>query len=208
MSTLAQAEFEEQLKQAIENPLAYFDRPIPLSGTPAGVLVLFGVSPGEVPKVLLTQRTDTVEKHKGQIAFPGGMLDPEDVEHGGLVATALRETEEEVGISRELVRVHGILPDFPTTTGFVVTPVLSTLKQPPEQVLMTLNSFEIADTFWVSLEELKRPGVYSTEIYEARGKQYPIHVFNVEAGGERRIWGATGAILKNILDRLEAVVSK
>jgi 8-oxo-dGTP pyrophosphatase MutT (NUDIX family) len=86
----------------------------------AAVLIPLLFEDGEW-RVLVTQRTQTVEYHKGQISFPGGACEPGDV---SLVATALRETFEEIGIPPEVVKVLGILDDFPTITSFIVTPVV------------------------------------------------------------------------------------
>ena len=100
------------------------DSPLLATSREAAVMVLFANSERGL-SVLLTRRSEDVETHKGQMAFPGGSCDPED--ERSLETTALRETEEEVGIPRALVRTLGRLPELVTTTGFRVTPVIALL---------------------------------------------------------------------------------
>jgi 8-oxo-dGTP pyrophosphatase MutT (NUDIX family) len=191
-------DFEHTLTRALALNIPDRDR-FSLPGKPSAVLVLFDVhSPGG-PYLLLTQRTDLVEKHKGQIAFPGGVMDPEDEQEEGLVTTALRETEEEVGLSRDSVRVLGQLPMRPTSTGFNITPVVALLTTRREQVPFQLSPGEIAKVFWVPLSSLLEPATYRQEYYKVGAFNYPIHVFQVE---EHRIWGATGSIIRDLVDRL------
>lgn len=90
---MANKDFQTQLKAALQLDLPYPERMPLVQGIPAAVLALFGSKNGEEPELLMTQRTETVEKHKGQMAFPGGMAEPGE-DH---VQTALRETEEELG---------------------------------------------------------------------------------------------------------------
>jgi len=173
-------------------------RPTPLNqkALPASVLVLLA-GPANNPSVLLTLRTETVETHKGQIAFPGGTRDPEDFSDA---ETALRETEEEVGIPRALVRIVGALPPLPTLTGFVITPIVAVTERPPAEIPLALSPHEIADAFWISFSILKAPETYRLEHFQAGPMSFPIHVYQV---GAHRIWGATAAVLKNLLDRWE-----
>ncbi|MGE5505633.1 MAG: NUDIX hydrolase, partial [Actinomycetota bacterium] len=95
--------------------------------TPAAVLVPL-VEHGSGMTVLLTQRTAHLANHPGQISFPGGRL--EDCDCGDLVVCALRETEEEIGLTRGRVEVLGRLDDYITGTGFVVTPVVGLVRPP------------------------------------------------------------------------------
>ncbi len=174
------------------------------AGLPAGVLILLGGSSpdsSQNPRVLFTRRTEKVETHKGQIAFPGGVVDPGDrsgENSDGLIAAALRETEEEVGISRTRVRVIGRLPALYAVTGFQVTPVIGVLEAPLESIQIKPNPDEIADFFWAPLSVLLSSDTYQLEYYPVGPARYPIHVYQV---GPHRIWGLTGEILKNFLDR-------
>lgn len=194
--------FEKRLETALELEVPYsFGRRPKLPGTPAAVLALFS-SEGAEPSLLLTRRTETVETHKGQIAFPGGVGDPADEAAGGSVATALRETEEELGIPPARVRVLGRLPELWTTTGFLVTPVVGIVAAAPGDVPLRLNPHEIAEAFWVPLPRLTAPETYRREEFRVGPAAFPIDVFQL---GPHRVWGATGSIIKNLLDRLDRV---
>ena len=200
---MANKNFEEKLNAALKldmiDPLRVLRE-----GRAAGVLVLVGFSEnGNEPQLLITKRTDTLDKHKGQYAFPGGAHDPEDDHDQGIVTTALRETEEETGISRKHVRVLGILPKLWTPSGFQITPVLAVLDTPIETTVMSLSADETAEVFWVSLSTLTEAGIYRQESMQYGNVSFPIHVFMI---GHHRVWGATGAIIKNLLDRLQSLV--
>jgi 8-oxo-dGTP pyrophosphatase MutT (NUDIX family) len=195
--------FEQRLTAALKLEIPYPERALGDSGIDASVLILFGypqvqVEDGE-PLLLLTLRTEHVARHKGQVAFPGGVRDPYDRD---AIATAMRETEEEVGIPSARVVVLGTMPPFCTVTGYRVTPVIGILNVPIEEFSLRLNEHEIAETFWVPFSTLLESGVYRSELYHFRGADYPIHVYEVNG---RRIWGATGTMLKNLLDRLAAL---
>ena len=195
--------FEEKLKSALQLDLIDPLRVL-REGRPAGVLVLFGFAlNSDQPQLLITKRTDTLEKHKGQYAFPGGAADPEDQKELGLVTTALRETEEEVGISREQVSVLGTLPELWTPSGYRITPVVGLLRVPIDEITFSLSADEIAEVFWVPLETFLQPGPYRLEAMKYGEVSYPVHVFMI---AHHRIWGATGAIIKNLLDRLQSLV--
>lgn len=188
-----------RLRSALDLKHDYDARAKLESGIRAGVLVL--IAPGESGhSILLTRRTDHVETHKGQIAFPGGVYEPADEEEEGLITTALRETEEEVGIPRAEIQVLGTLPELPTITGFSVTPVVGLLNKPFSELPLKVNDWEIAEAFWVPLSVLQDPQTYVQEMFPVGAMRYPIHVYNV---GSHRVWGVTGAILKNLLDRLQ-----
>jgi 8-oxo-dGTP pyrophosphatase MutT (NUDIX family) len=182
----------------------YSFRPIH-EGRPAAVLLLWGLrNESDSIEILMTKRTDKVDTHKGQYALPGGM---QDFETEPLVDTALRETEEEMGISRELVEVFGMLPPLWTPSGFLVTPVLGLLKRPIE-IRVVPSPSEIASWFWCGLDRLRDEGVYSSEAHtitiSGLGHSVTVDVFQV---GEHRIWGATGAMLRNFIERLSKVES-
>jgi 8-oxo-dGTP pyrophosphatase MutT (NUDIX family) len=188
----------EKLKAALSLEIPYPER-LPLrEGTPAAVLALFGVNRKGEPHLLMTRRTETVETHKGQMAFPGGVCTlGESCEEA-----ALRETFEEVGVLPRHVQVLGILDELSTPSGFTITPVVGVIDSPIEEVDFLLNADEIAEAFWIPLRVLLGAGCYRREMLSVAGKQYPIHVYQV---GPHRIWGATGAMIKNVLDRLAAL---
>jgi 8-oxo-dGTP pyrophosphatase MutT (NUDIX family) len=154
-------------------------------------------------EVLFLQRADTVVHHKSQIAFPGGRVEPsEGVLGDAFVCAALRETYEEVGIPSELVRVLGVLPELRTVTGFLITPVVGMLECAIEDVPLRIDSNEVAEAFWLSLVGLEHPQTYRLEYFLAGETRYPTHCFRL---GDRKIWGITATILKNLLDRLAQV---
>jgi 8-oxo-dGTP pyrophosphatase MutT (NUDIX family) len=191
--------FVDRLEAACKLDLPYTERLYRADGTPASVLVLWGVEQSdENPSVLITRRTDTVEKHKGQMAFPGGMREPGESE----IEAALRETEEEVGISRDRIRIVGRLPEFATITGFTVTPIVAWLTSPVSEVPLRFSDAEIAETLWVPFSQLSSDETYKREWVEHDSVRYPIHAYYV---GPHRIWGATGSMLQNLLARLQKI---
>ena len=141
--------------------------------------------------VLVTQRTQTVEHHKGQISFPGGAYEPEDA---GLLNTALRETYEEIGIRSEMVEILGALDDFATITNFVVTPFVGIIPHP---YAYDISQQEVAQVIEVPLSFLCDPAHLRTEKREYGGRQHNVLFWNY---GSYTIWGATARILKSFLD--------
>jgi 8-oxo-dGTP pyrophosphatase MutT (NUDIX family) len=148
--------------------------------------------------VLLTRRTDHLHDHAGQVSFPGGRVDPGDVD---VVDTALRETQEEVGLPRERVQVLGPLNTYSTVSSYVVTPIVA-LVQPPFQ--LTLDAFEVAEAFEVPLQYLMTPAHHHRHAAEFEGvkRQFLSMPWQgVDAQGQPReyfIWGATAAMLRNL----------
>ena len=146
--------------------------------------------------VLLTQRTAHLREHAGQISFPGGRSEIDDVDE---VATALRETEEEIGLDRSFIEVIGQLPVYTTVTSFVVTPVVA-LVQPGFTLLP--DSFEVAEVFEVPLAFLMAPAHHRRHSILLDGQ--PRHFLSMpwqdaQRGGEPYfIWGATAAMLRNL----------
>lgn len=178
----------------------------------AAVLVLFGVSQSHQhehqpqlyqPQLLFTRRADSVETHRGQMAFPGGMCELAD--QADFVETALRETHEEVGILSDKVEVIGQLPILTTLTGYLIQPIVGLLRSPVEEISLIANPSEIAEAFWIPLVRLSEPGAYRYESYPLSAPiqgDVSIDVYQVD---HYRIWGATGSMTKNILDRLLAL---
>ncbi|MBL0090379.1 MAG: CoA pyrophosphatase [Ideonella sp.] len=148
--------------------------------------------------VLLTRRTDHLRDHAGQISFPGGRSEDHD---GSAQATALRETEEEVGLHRRHVEVIGTLPIYRTVTSYVVTPVVA-LVQP--DFTLALDSFEVAEAFEVPLQFLMTPAHHRRHAFEMLGQPRRFlsmpWVGQDPAGLPREyfIWGATAAMLRNL----------
>lgn len=143
--------------------------------------------------LLLTRRSDHLRDHAGQISFPGGRVEPED---DGPIATALRETEEEIGLSREYIHVIGQLPVYSTVTAFQVTPVVA-LVEPG--FTLKLDDFEVAEAFEVPLAFLMNPAHHRHHDFEFAGVQR--RFLSMPWQGPQReyfIWGATAAMLRNL----------
>lgn len=200
------AEVARQLRTAVELEHPHPFRPMP-TGRPAAVLVLGGIreETGTL-EILVTRRTEHLETHKGQYALPGGLRDAETETPE---ETALRETEEEMGIPASAVEVFGRLPPLWTPTGFTVTPVVGLLRRPISEVSIRPNPHEIDHWFWCRVDRLRETGVYSSEsrtlTHEGDSHVIPIDIYQVD---EHRIWGVTGAMLRNFIARLEKVESK
>lgn len=148
--------------------------------------------------VLLTRRADTLRNHSGQVSFPGGRRDPEDL---SLAACALREAQEEVGLSPANVTVIGYLDDYPTTTRYRVTPVVA-LVEPPESFVF--DAGEVAAIFEVPLSLLLDTRRYESKILSKQGLNVPF--FEIRHDGHR-IWGATAGMLRDLCRKVGAVNS-
>jgi 8-oxo-dGTP pyrophosphatase MutT (NUDIX family) len=153
--------------------------------------------------VLLTQRTMHMSTHGGQIAFPGGKADADDAD---AVATALRETHEEVGITDSHIEVIGSLPTYLTGTQFIITPVVALLNPDFE---LHINTNEVAHVFEVPLSFLMNPTNHHEHVFEwqgARRKWFSMPYPDATApdGKEHFIWGATAGMLRNFYRFLHA----
>lgn len=192
------------LRQHFANPVAWTPEfsvePGMVAGgrlpVPAAVLVPIVIRDA-MPGVLLTMRTAHLHDHAGQISFPGGRVDAGDAD---AVATALRETEEEVGLARRHIEVLGCMPEYRTGTGFVVTPVVA-LVHPPFELVP--DEFEVAEIFEVPLDFLM-DGMN----HESRSAEFPPPAgrrsFYAIPYGRHFIWGATAAMLRNLYHFLRA----
>ncbi len=143
--------------------------------------------------VLLTQRTAHLRDHAGQISFPGGRVELDDLSP---VHTALRETEEEIGLPRERIEVLGFLPEYRTGTGFRVTPVVG-LVQPP--FVLHPDPFEVAEVFEVPLAFLLDPDNHQDHSMHYRGA---LRHFFAMPYGDYFIWGATAGMIRSLTERL------
>ncbi|WP_230483035.1 CoA pyrophosphatase [Sphingomonas sp. Leaf21] len=168
--------------------------PHEMTAPPTAAAVLVPVTDRADPGVVLTQRTETLRNHAGQIAFPGGRADPGDVD---LVATALREAEEEIGLHPDAVTVIGLADRYRTVTGFEVTPVLGVI--PPDLTLRAAEG-EVADLFEVPLAFLLDPAHHHRVSAPWRGRTR--HFYEI-LWNDRRIWGATAAMIVNLSRRLQ-----
>ncbi|MEK7249250.1 MAG: CoA pyrophosphatase [Bacteroidota bacterium] len=159
----------------------------------AAVLVPL-ISSNNKLELLFTKRTDSVETHKGQISFPGGMVDDADED---IIHTALREADEEVGLPHSCIEVLGLLDDMATPSGFVITPVVGVVHELP---ILNLNMDEVAEVFRVELDFFAHPSNGRTELREFRGMKHEVWFYD---WGDRVIWGATAMIIHSLLKKLQ-----
>lgn len=160
--------------------------------TPAAVLVPLVVRESGVT-VLLTQRSQNLHDHPGQISFPGGRLEADDA---SVEAAALRETFEEIGLHDRHVDILGRLPDYCTGTGFRVSPVVGLVAQPFELVV---DAFEVDEVFEVPLAFLMDRANHQLHRREVAGR---VREYVAMPFGERFIWGATAGMLVSLCDVL------
>ncbi|MDP3277697.1 MAG: CoA pyrophosphatase [Deltaproteobacteria bacterium] len=154
----------------------------------AGVLVGI-IATEDEPRVLLTRRSELLSTHRGQISLPGGRRDATDED---LVATALREAEEEVGLSRRSVRVLGLLDELVTISNYKMTPVLAVLEGP---LSLRPNPTEVAEVLLIPLRVF---------LVESRARLLPGEglrraVLSYEHDGHV-VWGATASVLSNLAE--------
>jgi 8-oxo-dGTP pyrophosphatase MutT (NUDIX family) len=145
--------------------------------------------------VIFTQRTAHLAAHAGQISFPGGGAEPGDAD---AIATALRETEEEIGLKPERVEVIGRLDTYVTRTGFRITPVVGFIRPP---FILNPDPFEVAEIFEVPLSFILDPQSRKRETRQFQGAERYFYAFPYDG---RYIWGATAGILVNLCDVLRA----
>jgi 8-oxo-dGTP pyrophosphatase MutT (NUDIX family) len=161
---------------------------VPLGPDPSRVraAVLVPIITGQTPSILLTKRTAHLSRHAGQVAFPGGRIDPGDPSPE---AAALREAEEEIGLGPALVTLLGRLPDHDTGTGFRITPIVGLLPPDPS---LTPAPAEVAALLHLPLSVLLDPEAPQRRREMLRGA---MREFWVWPHPEHEIWGATAAIL-------------
>jgi len=198
LATAAWGAAQIDLLRAILSPEPLAAAPILEDGlgdeplTPAAVLfpIVLRDAP---PTVLLTQRTSHLRDHAGQVSFPGGRVEVEDASP---IHTALRETEEEIGMSPDRVEVLGYLPEYRTSTGFRVTPVVGLVRPP---FTLRPDPFEVAEVFEVPLSFLLDPANRQRHSREWRGRLR--HYFAMPYG-DYFIWGATAGMIVSLAERL------
>lgn len=160
----------------------------------AAVLLALFVQHGETHLTFI-RRASTLRAHSGEIAFPGGSYDSEDA---SLVATALREASEEIGLLPARVEVLGLLPPvFTVVSNFLIVPVVAYLPSGPGQLL--IQTSEVAEVLLLQLKALADPAIAHTEVWSTDGRTRTVYFYD---HGPLRIWGATARILFQLLSRL------
>ena len=186
-------QLREALRSAPVSPPLEGDLPEEraLANVPAAVLI--GVTRREEPGVILTVRREHMRTHAGQVAFPGGRIDPGE----SAIAAALREAWEELGLQPETAEVVGEVDPYRTVTGYAVTPVLAVIE--PDQPLSP-HEHEVADWFEAPLAFIldAQNHQLKSALYQGRERHYYEIVWN-----DRRIWGATAAMIVNLSRRLQ-----
>lgn len=172
----------------------YHDDPPPPAESLHAAAVLVPVTDRSEPGVILTRRTDTMRRHPGQVAFPGGRIDPTDAD---AFAAALREAEEEIALPRDKVTIIGAADRYRTVTGYDVTPIVAVI--PPDLALVA-NADEVAHVFEVPLSFILDPAnhVKASTLWQGRERHYYEIMW-----GDNRIWGATAAMIVNLSRRLQ-----
>lgn len=168
--------------------------PVPDEKRAVAAAVLIGIVPrAEGPTMLLTQRAAGLRNHSAQVSFPGGRVDEVD---GSPVVTALRETEEEIGLSREHISTLGFLDAYLTGTGYRIVPVVALIEPP---FSLTINPHEVDEAFETPLSFLFDPANHKREGREWQGH---FRTYYAMSFADRYIWGATAGMIRNLYERL------
>lgn len=187
-----QKEFIDHLKKMLSSrKRKVIDHP-PFSH--AAVLVPLYQKEGDC-HLLFTKRSDQVKYHKGEISFPGGMVDEEDRE---LIHTALREAYEEIGLKEEDVQIIGFLDDIITVTEFIVTPIVGLFPYPYP---FKISEIEIAELIEIPLSFLLDKDCFSEKEMLRMGQRELVYAYQYK---DHIIWGATARILKQLLDLISS----
>ncbi len=144
-------------------------------------------------EVLFTKRATHLKHHPGQVSFPGGKVEPSDK---NLIETALRETFEEIGISADSIQILGQLNSYHTISGYVVTPVIAFVDANQNYAI---DENEVSEIFHVPLQHFLHEPNHHTVNLKHKGKNHPVHFMPYQG---YNIWGATAAMLKDLVTHL------
>lgn len=192
------SDLEQRLKTALAEsegtPAPLLGDPsmdLPPNPTPAAVII--AITDQERPGLILTRRTDSLRSHAGQVAFPGGRIDPED--ENAQVA-ALREAWEEIALEPASATIVGTLDPYVTVTGYAVTPVIAVI---PPGLPLYPHEVEVAEIFEIPLDHALNPAHHIREEREWQGRMRSYYV--IEWPGQY-VWGATAGMIVNLTQRL------
>jgi 8-oxo-dGTP pyrophosphatase MutT (NUDIX family) len=193
MAIMLADRLRQALRTGTDAELLIGDLPEERAKASTQAAVLVAITDRPEPGVILTVRREDMRTHAGQVAFPGGRLDPgEDA-----VKAALREAHEEILLNPKDVEVVGTIEPYRTVTGYLVTPVIGTI---PPDLPLTPHEHEVADWFEAPLAFVLDPAnqLQQTALFQGRERHYYEIVWN-----GRRIWGATAAMIVNLSRRLQ-----
>lgn len=172
--------------------------PVDVVPRSAAVLILLYPSDNDL-RLILTVRSELLTNHRGEVSLPGGSKDPEDAH---VVATALREANEELGINTEQISIWGQLsPIYVAASNFSISPVVGFDEQPP---ILTPNHHEVSAVLTVSLRELLDPAIVLVEQWNLHGHEVEVPYFLVDG---HKVWGATALILSELAARLRRALA-
>lgn len=155
---------------------------------PAAVLIGLLPDPEHRASIILTRRSEALKNHPGQISFPGGRMDANDE---SLRHTALRESREEINLPSEMVSVLGYMPDYPTITGYRVTPVVGVLDAAAHEV-MAVDGQEATELIHIPAAHALNKDAYERKMMERNGLQLPVYHLQYQ---NFDVWGATAGML-------------
>ncbi len=178
---------------ALRASLQATGEPIPRQGRRAAAVLLPLYRQDDEWWLLFTRRTESVEHHRGQVSFPGGMAEASDPD---LAFTALREAEEEIGLHPDEAELLGQMPPLLTTTGFWVTPIVACIRWP---TLLRLNEHEVAHLFGIPLAWLADPDNHTRRKLHLPGHAEPVEVITFRPYSGEVVWGATARIVLDFL---------
>lgn len=183
--------------RAVLLPPVPVTNPAALAARPAAVLIPLHADASGAPHVLFTERASTLQRHSGEISFPGGKHDPEDA---SLRATALREAGEEIGLAPARVTLLGELtPVFTVVSNYLITPYLGLVRGTLQEIAPSVNAAEVARLIDASLAALADPAIAHTEEWLRQGVAHTVYFYQF---GQHRIWGATARIVAELLELL------
>lgn len=165
-------------------------------GSPRQAAVMVLITDAASPEIIFTLRSRHLNQHAGEVCFPGGKWEPQD---NSLLATALRETHEEIGLSPNMIEVLGALPARTTKSGAMVQPFVGKI---PEDCHFDLNHHELEELFSVPLTDFRRGLQVRTDVFERNGQRFRIPAY-VYQGFE--IWGFTAGVTAELLTLLHSL---